>query len=329
MDAPDAAMRYHWYPLCDAGALSPGAPCAATLLGDPLVLFRGDDGAPACAEDRCPHRAAPLSLGRVAGGHLECPYHGWQFDRAGRCTRIPSLSAGLAVPAGARVRVYPCVERAGLIWVWPGDPERARTDAGRSLDDLDGHALVCGSLDLDVEHGLVVENLLDLAHAPFAHEGVLASRDEACGLDVVMSDEGRGVRGVFRRTDDGCLSAQTVTFEAPCAVRFDQASGPDGGGVTQVHHAVPLARGRTRWMWRVARAWLRDAAALDAVLAGRAAAVVEQDARLLRAQQSRIDQGAPAWGCVVPADAAALAYRAWRARSERAGTWFEGFAARG
>jgi chlorophyllide a oxygenase len=322
-------MRDHWYPLCDASALSTDAPHAATLLGDPLVLFRDAAGAPACTEDRCAHRSAPLSLGRVEGGRIECPYHGWQYDRAGRCARIPSLAAGAAAPDGACVRAYPCVERAGLIWVWPGDAQRADDDAGAALGDLDGWCVVRGSLDLDVDHGLVIENLLDLAHAPFAHEGTLASRDEACGLDVAISQGARGVRGVFRRAEDGCVSAQSVSFEAPCAVRFDLEAGPDEGRITQVHHAVPLARGRTRWMWRVARDWLRDVPALDAVLAGRAAAVVDQDARLLRAQQSRIDQGAPAWGCAVPADAAALAYRAWRARHERADTWFAGFAARG
>ncbi len=317
-------MRDHWYPLCGAGELPAGEPRALTLFGDPLVLFRDDRGAPACVEDRCAHRSAPLSLGRVAGGCVECPYHGWRFERGGACTLVPSLGAA-PPPVGAAVRAYPCVERAGLVWVWPGDPARADARAGSALEALAGHRVVGGARDLDVEHGLVVENLLDLAHAPFAHEGTLAGREDVCALDVALAEAEGAVRATFRRVEDGCESAQSVAFEAPCAVRFELDLGWEGRRVVQVHHAVPLAPGRTRWMWRVARDWLRELPPLDALLAGRAAAVVEQDARLLLAQQARVAQGAPAWGCAVPADGAALAYRAWRARHEGAGTWFSRF----
>ena len=320
-------MRDHWYPVCRVDELPADRPLATTLLGDPMVLFR-DGGGPSCLADLCAHRSAPLSLGRVCEGRVECPYHGWQFDRSGRCVRVPSLAAGVAAPDGARVRAYPCVERAGFVWVWPGDARGADEGAGSALADLDGQRIVEGSRDLDVEHGLVIENLLDLAHSPFTHEGILADREDACGLDVLLIEGSSGLRGAFRRTDDGSVSAQSVAFEAPCAVRFALDLDDDGRSITQTHYAVPLARGRTRWLWRLARTHLTTVAALDALLARRAALVVEQDARLLAAQQSRIDQGAPAWGCEVPADAAARAYRAWRARHERADTWFAGFAAR-
>lgn len=317
-------MRDHWYPLCDAGELTPEMARALTLFGDPLALFRDADGAPACVEDRCAHRSAPLSLGRVIEGCVECPYHGWRFDRGGACARVPSLGRG-APRVTASVRSYPCVERAGLVWVWPGDPSLVDDRAGAVFDALGGHRLVRGSRDLDVEHGLVIENLLDLAHSPFTHEGTLASRGDACGLDVATTEAPGRVAGTFRRTEDGCESAQSVAFEAPCVVRFETDLGWDERTLVQVHHAVPLARGRTRWTWCVARNWLRDHPQLDAALAQRAAAVVEQDATLLAAQQARVEQGAPLWGCEVPADRVALAYRAWRRGSERADTWFTRF----
>jgi len=315
-------MRAYWYPLCRTDDLPPHRPLAATLLGDPLVLFRDETGAPRCLADRCPHRSAPLSLGRVEAGRVECPYHGWQFDGAGACVRIPSLAAGLSMPAGARVRPYPCVVRAGFVWVWPGDPSQADNGAVLGRDDTDPHALVTGVRDLDVDHGLVIENLLDLAHAPFTHDGTLATRADRYGLDVQAVTTEHGLRARFRRSDDDCLNAQAVAFEAPCTVRFDD----DDHGPTQTHRVVPLGPRRTRWFWQVTREGLLASAALDALLATRAAAIVEQDVRLLLAQQARIDQGAPPWGCVVPADAAARAYRAWRTRHEGPDTWFAGFA---
>jgi chlorophyllide a oxygenase len=320
-------MRDHWYPVCDTSSLPASDAFAVTLLGDPLALFRDATGAASCLEDRCAHRSAPLSLGRTVGGHVECPYHGWRFDAGGACMHVPSLGPSVPVPC-ARVRAYPCVERAGLVWVWPGDSALAAEREGVAWGALDEGAAIQGWRDLEVEHGLVIENLLDLAHAPFAHEGLLASREEACGLDVALTEDAGGVQGRFRRTSDGCESAQTVTFTPPCTVRFELELGWDEHRITQVHHAVPLARGRTRWMWRMACNWLRGEASLHTALARRAEAVIEQDARLLLAQQSRIDQGAPAWGCEVPADAAALAYRAWRARHERRDTWFSRFDAR-
>ncbi len=66
------------------------APLARTLMGIPMVIFRGDDGVGALV-DRCPHRNAPLSAGRVVGATVQCGYHGWRFDPAGRCQEVPGL----------------------------------------------------------------------------------------------------------------------------------------------------------------------------------------------------------------------------------------------
>jgi chlorophyllide a oxygenase len=313
-------MRRHWYPLCRTDDLPPDRPVAAALLGDPLVLFRDATGAPVCLADLCPHRSAPLSLGRVEAGRVECPYHGWQFDGAGRCVAIPACGDAAAMPARARVRRYPCVARGGFVWAWPDDPALAGVGP-TDCDDEGRRALVTGVCDLDVDHGLVLENLLDLAHAPFTHEGTLATRADRCGLDVDLVPTPQGFRARFRRTDDDCPNTQSVTFEAPCTVRFDD----DDDGPTQTHRVVPLGPRKTRWLWRVWRREGMTSGAFDALLAAQAEAIVAQDARLLVAQQARIDQGAPPWGCVVPADAAARAYRAWRERHEGPATWFAGF----
>src|SRR5262245_19283114 len=80
-----ARLANYWYFACQSRELGK-RPLARTVLGVPLVIFRGEGGKPAALLDRCPHRNAPLSIGRViGGGRLECAYHGWQFDGAGAC----------------------------------------------------------------------------------------------------------------------------------------------------------------------------------------------------------------------------------------------------
>src|SRR4051812_28500631 len=85
-----ARLDGHWFITCRSSELE-DRPRPATLQGVPLVLFRGEGGRPGALEDRCPHRNAPLTAGRVKQGHLECAYHGWRFDQAGRCRAVPGL----------------------------------------------------------------------------------------------------------------------------------------------------------------------------------------------------------------------------------------------
>ena len=88
-----------------------------TLLNEPVVFFRKEDGTPVALEDKCAHRHAPLSEGRLQGDAIECPYHGLQYDETGACVRIPGQST---IPPGCAVRSYPVVQRWGWVWIWPG-----------------------------------------------------------------------------------------------------------------------------------------------------------------------------------------------------------------
>lgn len=95
MEANSAApLREMWYFALAGARLARGRMRAKTLLGEPLLICRARDGAVFALRDVCPHRAMPLSCGRFDGGEVECCYHGWRFDRQGRCTAIPSLAAG-------------------------------------------------------------------------------------------------------------------------------------------------------------------------------------------------------------------------------------------
>ncbi len=95
VEAP--ALRRYWYVVAESGDIAE-APRHVRLLGEDVVVWRGPDGKLVAAPDRCPHREAPLSRGRIEGGCLVCCYHGWTFGAEGRCVRVPSALADSPVP---------------------------------------------------------------------------------------------------------------------------------------------------------------------------------------------------------------------------------------
>ena len=116
-----------WYPVCTSAELTASAPVRATILGLPFVAFRDAGGRASVLSDTCVHRGGSLGAGKVVGGRVACPYHGWQFDRTGRCTLVPSLGRDGNVPARAKVDAYPVEERYGIVFAFLGDlPEAER-----------------------------------------------------------------------------------------------------------------------------------------------------------------------------------------------------------
>ncbi|MEB5510942.1 Rieske 2Fe-2S domain-containing protein, partial [Burkholderia pseudomallei] len=107
-----------WLPLALSEQVSGKAPLAVMCMGQAIVLFRDAAGAVRAMEDRCAHRRAPLSLGRVTPeGRLQCGYHGWTYDGAsGTCVAIPNLSPHERVPAHYAARAYETLERDGYVW---------------------------------------------------------------------------------------------------------------------------------------------------------------------------------------------------------------------
>ena len=118
-------LRNTWYVAAWASELGANQLLARTVLDEPLVFFRDVDGKPVALIDRCPHRFAPLSQGKILGNSVQCPYHGLQFGVDGRCTHNPHGP----IPAAAKLKTYPLLERFGAIWIWMGDATKADESA--------------------------------------------------------------------------------------------------------------------------------------------------------------------------------------------------------
>ncbi|MGD1905494.1 MAG: Rieske 2Fe-2S domain-containing protein [Leptolyngbyaceae cyanobacterium] len=190
-------FRRFWYPVIPRRHLMDG-PQAFELLGEPLVLWLDDQGNPAAVRDRCCHRTAKLSLGRVDQGRICCPYHGWEFDAAGSCVKVPQLQAGCTIPANYRVQAYHCTERYGYIWVCLGEPLIDLPDILEASDP--SYRLIPEFYEPWQCAGLrVMENELDLAHPTFVHTETFGSEahptpDE---LDITDTDWGIHVTGTL------------------------------------------------------------------------------------------------------------------------------------
>ena len=179
-----AFLRNAWY--VAAWAHEFGAQLASRkLLGEQIVFFRKDDGAPVALADRCPHRFAPLSLGRLKGDRVECGYHGLQFDGTGACVHNPHTGN-----MGARVRSYPVVERHGVIWIWTGDPAAAdpQTIPDFSYITEAGRKTVFGGTLLNAHYELISDNLMDASHTQFVHMDLLGTAAFANSKHEVLQE---------------------------------------------------------------------------------------------------------------------------------------------
>lgn len=159
------------------------------ILGEPILLFRRQDGSVAALHDRCPHRLLPLSKGQRIGDQVQCGYHGLTFDSEGKCTRIPGQDK---IPASTYVTAYPVVERHDIVWIWMGDAERA--DPAKIFDlpqftDPAWHAHQGGALHIKSNYLNVAENLVDPAHVSFVHPTTLGNKASE-NIPVHVSTEG-------------------------------------------------------------------------------------------------------------------------------------------
>ncbi len=147
------------------------APLARTLIEHKIVIWRDGNGEPGMIANRCPHRFASLSAGRMIDDAIECPYHGLRFNKLGECVYNPHSKTKGPLRA-ANIRSWPVMERYGMIWFWPGDPDQADPALFPRIEFLekpDEYGLVQGLLHVAGHYELVVDNLLDLSHAAFLH----------------------------------------------------------------------------------------------------------------------------------------------------------------
>jgi len=282
-----------------------------TLLGEPVVLFRREDGTPAALEDRCCHRHAPLSAGKLLGDNIECPYHGFTYDPTGQCIRIPGQSA---IPPAARVRSYPVVARNRWIWIWMGDPALADPSKIEDFHWLDDPAWAADGelLHLEGNYVLLVENLLDLSHLTFIHPTTLGTDAIA---ETPMKHERNGSRvkvtrwimdrpppPFFQRAGglvDNIDRWQIIEFAPPAFVKLDVGGAIAGTGaidgnrskgitMRNMNAITPETETTTHYFWAQAHNFRTNDPTITRLLVDQVHTAFNEDLAIIKLQQQNI-----------------------------------------
>ncbi|MBL7495504.1 aromatic ring-hydroxylating dioxygenase subunit alpha [Frankia sp. CNm7] len=292
MTNTDPALRHGWHPVALSTELGDG-PLGVRLLGEPWVLAR-PDGVLTAFEDRCPHRLAPLSAGKVEGATLVCPYHGWRFASDGNCVAVPALGPGVPAPRRARARrAWGVTERHGLIWLAPDEPFSEIMDLPEETDDT------FDSVWLDPARttaaaGLLADNFLDTAHFPFVHSATIGAGEDMVVPPYRVEADGDGFRVTMEQEvanpeDPGVAAGlrplvqrrvSTYVFRPPFMLRL-RMEYPDACITNTIHFCLqPEDDGATRVYTRLLRDDLGADPARLAAAARFEQAVLDEDLAL-------------------------------------------------
>lgn len=193
-----------WYVVLNSRQVKTG-PVGVTRMGEKLVFWRDAAGQVHCLRDWCVHRGAALSKGQILHNHLQCPFHGFEYDGTGRVVVIPGNGRQASVPERFVGHGYPTHEAHGFIWIWWGDAPPADLHLPRFFTDLAGLSYGWAYDPWDAHYSRVIENQLDVLHLPFVHHNTIGrgQRTVVDGPLVEWDGEDSFFVYVFNRVDDG------------------------------------------------------------------------------------------------------------------------------
>eukprot|EP00439_Symbiodinium_sp_Y106_P023344 s1101_g2.t2 len=263
-----------WYPMAVIEDLDGTRPTKLQLLGEDLVAWVDGDGEWRVFEDRCPHRAVPLSEGRIEkDGTLMCSYHGWRFNGEGKVTAIPQATeekfSELQQNARACASARPAQVRCGVLWVWGESGENAALEA--ALQELsnscagggpnippeaedpayEGRAKFSVWSHRDVPYGWEVafENVTDPAHVAVAHHNIVSNRyEDPCPLKIDWVRKPSNKEG-FKYTIEqvGKNIVTTMDFKPPSQMHIRTSyDDKSGASLTLIINFIPTKPGWSR-----------------------------------------------------------------------------------
>ena len=279
-------------------------PLGRTYLNEDVVLYRRQDGTPVALQDLCPHRFVPLSKGALVGDNIECGYHGLQFDCSGACVINPHQSG--VVPRAAKVPTYPVVDKFGLIWIWMGEPALAdpATVPDYAFYDPDKLAEAHGTLFLNCNYLLAMDNLTDLSHAAILHP-VLQGRDlvkadynaKQTGEEVYVVQfapemDVAPIMTIMKGLVGKCAQWLEMRYLPPSCMTTLIFTGVPGEpkekalGIWAPNIITPATDTTSHYFWGVARDFdVDDSEMTEKFRAGAGQAFQHEDAPMLEAQQ--------------------------------------------
>jgi phenylpropionate dioxygenase-like ring-hydroxylating dioxygenase large terminal subunit len=303
-------LRNAWYIVAWEDEISPDTLFPRTILSEPILFYRTPSGEIVALSDRCPHRFAPLHLGRLVGDMVQCGYHGLCFGPAGDCVKSPHGDG--KIPHGAKVRRYPTVRRHKAVWMWAGDPDGADPNAIPDysfLTEAHPNSMFTGYLPTACNYQLATDNIMDLTHADYIHVGSLDTRGAIARTKAQVREEGASVHcdwwlpgshviGVFKPNFPGgdIVDQWFEVSWTPPALMLLRAGATlpgrpreEGVNVSAVHLMTPETETTTHYFFGSVRYYQEDNAVLNQhIRAAVVAAFSTQDKPMLEAQQQSL-----------------------------------------
>jgi len=205
-----------WYIIFESRFLKQ-KPIGVTRLGEKMVLWRDGKGVASVISDKCPHRGASLSQGKVIGNCLQCPFHGFEFESSGKCTLIPANGSNAIPPKAMKIRSFPVKEAFGYIWIWWGDEQNEYPDLPwfKDLPDSE-YDYSSFYAHWPVHYSRGIENQLDVIHLPFVHASTIGrgNRRVVDGPISRLQDHEMDI-WVYNRLDDGIPARRAEEIPDP------------------------------------------------------------------------------------------------------------------
>ncbi len=314
-------FKNFWY-ACELSTAVKQTPKKVRALGQDLAIYRTSAGRVVALSDLCVHRGGSLSMGPVEDDCLRCPYHGWKYDSSGQCVEIPANTEEKGIPQRARVDAYPVEERYGLVWIFLGDlpaAERPPIPTFPEFDDPD-YCMIWGTFDWKANYERVIENGIDIAHAPWVHKNSFGNvkNPQVQDYEVTPSEWGFKAsirlesprRDLFGRERGTKVVTTVVGVQLPHVSTLD-LDLPNGMKMRLFDANLPIDRETTRTFWVMARNFLpyrwADPFSRKSVLK-----IFLEDRPFVEAQKPEIVPEDLSAELHVKADAAQLAYRKLR-----------------
>ncbi len=316
-----------WYPIAGSDQVTNAAPHRTMVLGCRLVAFRDDAGQAHVLSDTCVHRGGSLGKGWVRDNCVVCPYHGWRFDKDGKCTEIPTLASDEKVPARAKVDSYPVQEKYGIVFAFLGDlPEDERPPL-RDVPEWGADGWRANKLtifEVPAYYERSMENGLDPSHNEFVHpaQGSPVMNDDMKRRPMEVNDVDWGSEFIvkFDNKETGTEALQEADTLVPEVEAGSGHVGPnqmitwinfsEKNRFSQYFFEAPVDENTTRVFFVNMRSWLLDPQH-DERIAKVNLVVAQEDIDILAELDPVRTPGSPAEEILVRSDGAVVRYREW------------------
>lgn len=301
-----------WYVACLSTDVQGEALFHRKLLGTSVLIYRRGDGTPVAMQDRCPHRFAPMHLGRREGDEVSCVYHGLRFGPDGQCTHNPH--GDQRIPKAAQIRRYPLIERHGFLWIWMGDApaEPSLLPDFSPLDEGHPNALAYTYMPMKANYELIIDNVMDLSHIDHVHGEIITTRGQLSPLVPRTRETDRSIsaRWEWEQTPAMLIFANflpapqagarhffDITWTPPANIQLSVGANQDGGaldlqhtvGQYDLHTCTPETEHTSHYWFATRRNHLVEDAAYNKLkIEGMHGAFVNEDGPIVEAVEAEM-----------------------------------------